>query len=106
MKRRTEIMPYGAEFSIEDMIAEEDMVITITHQGYIKRTAVSTYRTQRRGGRGVQGATSRDEDFIEHLFIASTHEYMLFFTDGGKCYWLKVIRYSARWTSNARSCYS
>jgi DNA gyrase subunit A len=89
-KRRTEIMPYGAEFSIEDMIAEEDMVITITHQGYIKRTAVSTYRTQRRGGRGVQGATSRDEDFIEHLFIASTHEYMLFFTDGGKCYWLKA----------------
>ncbi|MFC1527116.1 DNA gyrase subunit A [Candidatus Neomarinimicrobiota bacterium] len=89
-KRRTEIMAYGAEFSIEDMIAEEDMVITITHQGYIKRTAVSTYRTQRRGGRGVQGATSRDEDFIEHLFIASTHEYMLFFTDGGKCYWLKA----------------
>lgn len=89
-KRRTEIMPYGAEFSIEDMIAEEEMVITITHQGYIKRTAVNTYRTQRRGGRGVQGATSRDEDFIEHLFIASTHNYMLFFTDGGKCYWLKV----------------
>jgi DNA gyrase subunit A len=89
-ERRTEIMPYGAEFSIEDMIADEDMVITITHQGYIKRTAVTTYRTQRRGGRGVQGATSRDEDFIEHLFIASTHEYMLFFTDGGKCYWLKA----------------
>ena len=89
-ERRTEIMPYGAEFSIEDMIAEEEMVITITHQGYIKRTAVTTYRTQRRGGRGVQGATSRDEDFIEHLFIASTHDYMLFFTDGGKCYWLKA----------------
>ena len=89
-KRRTEIMAYGAEFSVEDMIAEEEMVITITHQGYIKRTAVNTYRTQRRGGRGVQGATSRDEDFIEHLFIASTHNYMLFFTDGGKCFWLKV----------------
>jgi DNA gyrase subunit A len=89
-ERRTEIMPFGAEFSIEDMIADEDMVITITHQGYIKRTAVSTYRTQRRGGRGVQGATSKDEDFVEHLFIASTHEYMLFFTDGGKCYWLKA----------------
>jgi DNA gyrase subunit A len=89
-KRRTEIMPFGAEFSVEDMIAEEEMVITITHQGYIKRTAVNTYRTQRRGGRGVQGATSRDEDFIEHLFIASTHNYMLFFSDGGKCYWLKV----------------
>lgn len=89
-KRRTEIMPFGAEFSVEDMIADEEMVITITHQGYIKRTAVNTYRTQRRGGRGVQGATSRDEDFIEHLFIASTHNYMLFFTDSGKCYWLKV----------------
>jgi DNA gyrase subunit A len=89
-ERRTEIMPFGGEFSIEDMIAEEEMVITITHQGYIKRTAVNTYRTQRRGGRGVQGATSRDEDFIEHLFIASTHNYMLFFTDRGKCYWLKV----------------
>jgi DNA gyrase subunit A len=89
-ERRTEIMPFGAEFSIEDMIAEEEMVITITHQGYIKRTVVNTYRTQRRGGRGVQGATSRDEDFIEHLFIASTHNYMLFFTDRGKCYWLKV----------------
>jgi len=89
-ERRTEIMPFGAEFSIEDMIAEEEMVITITHQGYIKRTVVDTYRTQRRGGRGVQGATSREEDFIEHLFIASTHNYMLFFTDKGKCYWLKV----------------
>ena len=89
-ERRTEIMPYGAEFSIEDMIADEEMVITITHQGYIKRTAVSTYRTQRRGGRGVQGATSKEEDFIEHLFVASTHEYMLFFSDGGKCYWLKA----------------
>jgi len=72
------------------MIAEEDVVITITHQGYIKRTAVATYRTQRRGGRGVQGAISKDEDFVEHLFIANTHNYILYFTDKGKCYWLKV----------------
>ena len=89
-ERRTEIVPYDAEFSMEDMIAEEEMVITITHQGYIKRTAVSTYRSQRRGGRGIQGAASKEEDFIEHLFIASTHDYMLFFTEAGKCYWLKV----------------
>ncbi len=89
-ERRTEILPYGKEFSIEDMIVQEDMVITITHEGYIKRTALSTYRSQRRGGRGIQGATSKEEDFIEHLFIANTHNYMLFFTDRGKCYWLKV----------------
>jgi len=89
-ERKTEIIPVSTEFSIEDMIAEEDAVITITHQGYIKRTAASTYRTQRRGGRGVQGAASKDEDFIEHLFIANTHSQILFFTDRGKCYWLKV----------------
>jgi DNA gyrase subunit A len=89
-ERRTEIVPYGIDFSMEDMIAEEEMVITITHQGYIKRTAVNTYRSQRRGGRGIQGATSKEEDFVEHLFIANTHAYMLFFTDQGKCYWLKV----------------
>ena len=75
---------------MEDMIAEEEVVLTITHQGYIKRTALNTYRSQRRGGRGVQGAMSKDEDFVEHLFIANTHNYMLFFTDTGKCYWLKV----------------
>ena len=89
-ERRTEIVPVDTEFSMEDMIAEEDVVLTITHQGYIKRTALNTYRTQRRGGRGVQGAMSKDEDFVEHLFIANTHNYMLFFTDMGKCYWLKV----------------
>ena len=89
-ERRTEILPLDADFSMEDMIAEEDVVLTITHQGYIKRTALNTYRTQRRGGRGVQGAMSKDEDFVEHLFIANTHNYMLFFTDQGKCYWLKV----------------
>ena len=89
-ERRTEILPVDADFSMEDMIAEEEVVLTITHQGYIKRTALNTYRTQRRGGRGVQGAMSKDEDFVEHLFIANTHNYMLFFTDQGKCYWLKV----------------
>ena len=89
-ERRTEIIPVDSDFSMEDMIAEEEVVLTITHQGYIKRTALNTYRTQRRGGRGVQGATSKEEDFVEHLFIANTHNYMLFFTDLGKCYWLKV----------------
>ena len=88
--RRTEIVPVDSNFSMEDMIAEEEVVLTITHQGYIKRTALNTYRTQRRGGRGVQGAMSKDEDFVEHLFIANTHNFMLFFTDQGKCYWLKV----------------
>ena len=89
-ERRTEIMPFGADVSIEDMIVEEDMVLTITHSGYIKRTPLTTYRTQRRGGRGVQGALSKDTDFVEHLFIANTHNHILFFTDKGKCYWLKV----------------
>ncbi len=89
-ERRTEIIPVDANFSMEDMIAEEEVVLTITHSGYIKRTALNTYRTQRRGGRGVQGATSNEEDFVEHLFIANTHNYMLFFTNRGKCYWLKV----------------
>jgi len=89
-ERRTEIIPVDSNFSMEDMIAEEEVVLTITHSGYIKRTALNTYRTQRRGGRGVQGATSNEEDFVEHLFIANTHNYMLFFTNLGKCYWLKV----------------
>ncbi len=89
-ERRTEIVPVDSNFTMEDMIAEEEVVLTVTHQGYIKRTALNTYRTQRRGGRGVQGAMSKDEDFVEHLFIANTHNYMLFFTDLGKCYWLKV----------------
>ena len=88
--RRTEIIPVDSDFSMEDMIADEEVVLTITHEGYIKRTALNTYRTQRRGGRGVQGATSKEEDFVEHLFIANTHNYMLFFTDSGKCHWLKV----------------
>jgi len=88
--RRTQILADQDDFSVEDLIAEEDMVITISHTGYIKRIAVSTYRRQRRGGRGLQGATTKEEDWIEHLFIASTHDYLMFFTDSGQVYWLKV----------------
>ncbi|HET9939542.1 MAG TPA: DNA gyrase subunit A [Candidatus Eisenbacteria bacterium] len=88
--RRTEIVAATGEFEIEDLIAEEDMVITISHAGYIKRLPVTTYRSQRRGGRGITGAGTREEDFIEHLFIASTHSYILVYTDRGRVYWLKV----------------
>jgi DNA gyrase subunit A len=75
---------------LEDLIEEEDVVITISHLGYIKRTAVSEYRQQKRGGRGAMGTKTRDEDFVEHLFIASTHDTMLFFTEKGRCFWLRV----------------
>ncbi len=88
--RRTEIREDAGEFNVEDLIAEEDMVITISHQGYTKRIPVSTYRRQGRGGKGVRGMGTKEEDFVEHLFVASTHSYILFFTDRGKCYWLKV----------------
>lgn len=88
--RRTEVLPETEELDIEDLIAEEDVVITISHAGYLKRLPVSGYRKQRRGGRGVTGADMKEEDFIEHLFIASTHDYMLFFTDKGIVHWLKV----------------
>ena len=89
-KRRTEILSDEGEFSIEDLIAQEDMVVTISHSGYIKRTSVSTYRKQRRGGRGLNGQGLKEDDFIEHLFVGSTHDYILFFTDDGRCFWLKV----------------
>jgi len=89
-ERRTEIVADQGEFSIEDLIAEEDMVITVSHAGYIKRLPVSAYRRQRRGGRGVTAAHTKDDDWVEHLFIASTHDYLMFFTQGGHCYWLKV----------------
>lgn len=88
--RRTEIIGALQDISVEDLIEEEDMVITISHKGYIKRLPASTYRAQRRGGRGVMGMGSKDDDFVEHLFVASTHHYILFFTNQGRCYWLKV----------------
>jgi len=89
-ERRTTIERELKEFSLEDIIAEEDVVVTISHAGFIKRFPVSGYRKQGRGGKGVTGAGTREEDFIEHMFIASTHHYIMFFTDRGKCYWLKV----------------
>lgn len=88
--RRTEIIGAITDISIEDLIAEEDMVITISHQNYIKRLPVSTYKAQQRGGRGVAAMGTKDDDFVEHLFIASTHQYILFFTNQGRVYWLKV----------------
>jgi DNA gyrase subunit A len=90
-ERRTEIVYKAEEFSVEDMIAEEEVVITISHQGFIKRYPVSGYRRQSRGGRGVTGAATKEDDFLEHMFVASTHNYILFFTNTGRCYWLKVF---------------
>ncbi len=89
-ERRTEITSDQGEFTIEDLIAEEDMVVTISHSGYIKRTAVTTYRRQRRGGRGLNAQDLKDTDFIEHLFVGSTHDYILVFTEDGRVFWLKV----------------
>jgi DNA gyrase subunit A len=89
-KRRTEITGDQGEFTIEDLIAEEDMVVTISHSGYIKRTSVTTYRRQRRGGMGANGSDLKVDDWVEHLFIGSTHDYILCFTDDGRCFWLKV----------------
>jgi DNA gyrase subunit A len=89
-ERKTEITYLDNEVSIKDLIREEDVVITISHLGYIKRTSATEYRQQRRGGRGAIGGRTRDEDYIEHLFVASTHHTMLFFTEKGRCYWLNV----------------
>jgi DNA gyrase subunit A len=89
-ERRTEIVADQGEFTVEDLIAEEDMVITVSHGGYIKRIPITTYKRQRRGGRGLNGADLKADDWVEHLFIASTHDYLMFFSDKGQVYWLKV----------------
>ena len=89
-ERRTEIIDEAGEFRIEDLIADEDVAITVTNTGYVKRTAISTYRMQRRGGKGRIGMRTREEDFVSHLFVASTHSYIMIFSDRGRAYWLKV----------------
>ncbi|MBC7566230.1 MAG: DNA gyrase subunit A [Pedobacter sp.] len=89
-ERRTQIVHSAEDMSMEDFIEDEDVVITISHEGYIKRTPATEYRTQSRGGKGAKGSDSRNEDFIEHLLIASNHNYMLFFTEAGRCFWLRV----------------
>ncbi len=89
-ERRTDIMGATGSFSIEDLIADEEMVITVSHTGYIKRVPVDTYRAQARGGRGISGMQTKEEDWVEQIFLASTHDYLMFFTQNGQCYWLKV----------------
>ncbi len=88
--RRSEIIGDSSSLSVEDLIADEEMVITVSHEGYVKRTEIDTYRAQRRGGRGLKGMVTKDEDWVEHLFVASAHEYLMIFTRSGLCYWLKV----------------
>jgi len=88
--RRTELLGESGNFTIEDLIPDEEMVITVSHSGYIKRMPLATYRSQGRGGRGIAGMGTKEEDWVEHLFLASTHDYMMFFTRAGQCYWLKV----------------
>jgi DNA gyrase subunit A len=90
-ERRTEIIDESQDIQMEDLIAEEDMVVTISHQGYIKRIPVTTYHRQRRGGKGITGMGTKEEDFVKTLFVASTHSYILFFTNFGRCYWVKVF---------------
>lgn len=89
-ERRTQVVYSAEDFNVEDMIADEDVVVTISNKGFIKRMAVSGYRRQRRGGKGMKGTTTRDEEYVEHLFVATNHNYILFFTEKGMCYWLKV----------------
>lgn len=89
-ERRTQVVYSAEDFNVEDMIADEDVVVTISNKGFIKRMPVSGYRRQRRGGKGMKGTTTRDEEYVEHLFVATNHNYILFFTEKGKCYWLKV----------------
>ena len=88
--RRTKITAQAEEFDLEDLIAEEEVIVTVSHSGYVKRMPIDTYRRQARGGRGIIGSDTKEGDFIKHLFIASTHDYLLIFTNRGKCYWLKV----------------
>ena len=90
-ERKTELVYASGDFRMEDMIADEGVVITISHMGYIKRTPLTEYRTQGRGGKGAKGSTTRDDDFIEHLFIASTHNYLLLFTEQGRCFWMRAF---------------
>ena len=89
-ERRSEITSDEGEFTVEDLIAVEDMVVTVSHSGYIKRTSVSTYRRQRRGGRGLSGQDLKDQDFIEHLFVGSTHDHILVFSEDGRAFKIKV----------------
>ena len=88
--RRTEISTARADLVVEDLIAEEDVVLTVTHGGYAKRTPLSVYRAQKRGGKGRTGAATTEEDVVEHLFVASTHDYLLVFTNRGRVHWVKV----------------
>ena len=88
--RRTKITAAAEQFALEDLIAEEEVIVTVSHSGYVKRLPIDTYRKQARGGRGIIGSDTKEDDFIQHLFIASTHDYLLIFTNRGKCYWLKV----------------
>ncbi|WP_138431110.1 DNA gyrase subunit A [Fodinibius saliphilus] len=88
--RRTQVVHSAEDFSVEDMIADEDVVVTISNKGFIKRMPVSGYRRQKRGGKGMKGTTTKDDEYVEHLFVATNHNYILFFTEKGQCYWLKV----------------